>query len=342
MPKVSVIIPFYNASLYLREAIESILQQTYTDFELLLLNDGSTDSSLAIAQSYTDSRISLSSFTENKGLVWIRNYGISIAKGKYIAWLDADDIALSHRLAIQVAYLEKNQKVALLGACAMYVKENGEDIALVSPKIDSEKLPIWLLFQNCFLQSTVMLRKECLFYPTQVAYRTAFPPAEDYDLWVQIAQHHKIANLSICLVQHRKHAKNATYIQQNTQENNILAILNYQLKAMGVIATLEELLLHRQIIHYSYTPNIEKYTAISVWLTKLQEINKHTKKYPTKLFNHVLSEIWHHTTLLHLHNHQTIREIKTIFINSPLTKLLSFKVYLRLWFLLTVTTRVVK
>jgi glycosyltransferase involved in cell wall biosynthesis len=325
--KVSVIIPFYNAQAYLGEAIESILQQTFTDFELLLLNDGSTDNSFAMSQKYTDRRIRLLNYTQNQGLVAIRNIALQEAQGEYLAWLDADDIALPNRLAQQVAYLDKNPHIALLGSYAMYIDRQGNDIQLVSPKIDQNLLPIWLLFQNCFPQSAVMLRKKCLTDFT-LQYRKDFPPAEDYDLWVQIAKHATISNLPQTLVKHRKHDDNITKQQREIQEANILKIIAHQLTELGINFQENELLLHRKISHYHYTPSTAIYEAIGKWLTKLHEANLKVQRYIQVDFDKVLAEIWYKTSSLHL---TCGKEAKIIFAShQELNNLLDFVSYWRL------------
>lgn len=323
--KASVIIPFYNAQEYLGEAIESILQQSFTDFELLLLNDGSTDNSFVISQKYTDSRIRLLNYSQNQGLVAIRNIALQEAKGEYIAWLDADDIALPNRLALEIAYLDKNPHVALLGSYAMYIDKQGNDIQLVSPKAEQKLLPIWLLFQNCFPQSAVMLRKK-YFTEFNLQYRKDFPPAEDYDLWVQIAKHATVCNLPQTLIKHRKHDDNTTKQQKEVHEANILKILAYQLTDLGIDYEEEDLLLHRKISHYKYAPNLKTYQAIATWLTKLRKANLQSQKYIQTNFDKVIAEIWYKTSSLHV---SCGKEAKNIFAtHASLNNLLDF---LRFW-----------
>ncbi len=298
--KVTVIMPVYNAGAYIKEAINSILEQSFTDFELLIIDDGSTDNSLLIIESFKNSKIRLLQNNTNQGLVFTRNRGIEEAKGEYLAWLDADDYAMPQRLEVQITYLEKYKNIALLGSYADYMYENGEVYYTVMPKTDSKTLGIWLLFQNCFPQSSVIIRKTALFSPINLRYREGFPPAEDYDLWVQLAYYQQVANLPEILIRHRKHKESTSQKMSIAQENNILKILTYQLENLGITPTTEELNLHRKISHYSCEQNLLTYQKIADWLNKLKIANDKTQKYENKYFNAVIAEIWQKTSSIYL------------------------------------------
>jgi glycosyltransferase involved in cell wall biosynthesis len=329
--KVTVIMPVYNAAAYIYEAIESILQQSFTDFELLIINDGSTDDSMQIVESFRSPKIRVLHNLTNKGLVFTRNRGIEEAKGEYLAWLDADDYALPQRLEIQVNFMENHKNIALLGSYTDYIYANGEVFYTAMPKTKTEELPIWLLFQNCFPQSSVMIRKNALYLseisPINLRYREEFPPAEDYDLWVQLAYYQQVANLPKVLVRHRKHDENTSRKMSVEQENNILKILAYQLENLGISPNSEELKLHRQLSHYAFSPNLLTYQKIANWLTKLKTTNDKTKKYLPKYFNQVIAEIWQKTSSIHL---PFGRKALIIFLNCQISKEINFVMKLRL------------
>jgi glycosyltransferase involved in cell wall biosynthesis len=340
--KVTVIMPVYNAAAYIYEAIDSILKQSFTDFELLIINDGSTDASMQIVESFKSPKIRVLHNLTNKGLVFTRNRGIEEAKGEYLAWLDADDYALPQRLETQVNFMENHKNIALLGSYTDYMYANGEIFYTAMPKTNTEELPIWLLFQNCFPQSSVMIRKNALFYsnkstssnsnlsqvsPINLRYREEFPPAEDYDLWVQLAYYQELANLPQTLVRHRKHDENTSRKMSVEQENNILKILNYQLENLGILPNKEELKLHRQLSHYAFSPNLLTYQQIENWLTKLKIANDKTKKYLPKYFNQVIAEIWQKTSSIHL---QFGGKALNIFLNCQISKEINFVMKLRL------------
>jgi glycosyltransferase involved in cell wall biosynthesis len=202
-PKISVILPVYNAQSYLRESIESILNQSFEDFELIIINDGSTDDSLSIMESYTDQRIRIIN-QSNAGLPISLNRAITISKGEYLARQDADDISLPARLAKQLAYLDAHPQCALLGTWAQILVENTPtDRSLSHPHLNGD-IQLKLLFFNCFVHSSVMIRKSALetsgLYPEDPE---KFPP-EDYDLWLRIAKHWDVANLPEILLQYRE------------------------------------------------------------------------------------------------------------------------------------------
>ena len=202
-PQVSVILPVYNAQSYLRESIDSILAQSFQDFELIIINDGSTDASLEIISSYGDERIILIN-QENAGLPISLNRAIRVAKGQYLARQDADDVSLPHRLTEQVAYLNVHPQCALLGTWADILVENTPtNRGLNHPHLNGD-IQMKLLFFNCFVHSSIMIRKIALeksgLYPEDP---DKFPP-EDYDLWLRIAKYFEVANLPKPLLRYRE------------------------------------------------------------------------------------------------------------------------------------------
>jgi len=202
-PKISVILPVFNAQSYLRESIDSILSQSFQDFELIIINDGSTDQSLSIMKSYTDPRIRII-HQANAGLPISLNRGIAIAQGQYLARQDADDISLPERFSKQVAYLDANPQCALLGTWAQILVENAlTERSLSHPHLNGD-IQLKLPFFNCFVHSSVMIRKSILknsgVYPEDPE---KFPP-EDYDLWLRIARNAEVANLPEMLLHYRE------------------------------------------------------------------------------------------------------------------------------------------
>ena len=183
-PMVSVIMPVYNAQQYLREAIDSILNQTFGDFEFIIFDDGSTDESLKIIQSYRDSRIRVVSGKGNRKLVPPLNDAIQMAKGKYLARMDSDDISLANRFQEQVTFMEKNPNIDV---CGTFFRTIGGRVNLSKayPVLDP-KIKLAMLFYCPLAHPTVMMRRstminKCFFYDEQFLY------AEDYDLWSRMA-----------------------------------------------------------------------------------------------------------------------------------------------------------
>jgi glycosyltransferase involved in cell wall biosynthesis len=205
-PLVSVNMPVYNGAAFIGEAIRSILQQTYRNFELIVVNDGSTDATGHVIGEFKDQRIKLINRTENKGLAYSRNEALEHSTGKYVAILDSDDVALPDRLAEQVAFLEANPEYALAGTWVQPIDKNGNLSGEVWEYATThEEISTGLLLYNQFAQPSVMLRREKV--PHQ-AYHSDFPPAEDYELWTRIARDAKVANLPKVLTLYRLHGGN--------------------------------------------------------------------------------------------------------------------------------------
>jgi glycosyltransferase involved in cell wall biosynthesis len=202
-PLVSVLLPVYNAQDYLKQSINSILGQTFTDFELIIVNDGSTDGSKAIIDSYSDPRIIVIN-QANAGLPVSLNRAIVRAKGKYLARQDADDVSKPTRFEKQVTFLEEHPDYGLLGTWAQILEQDLIVDRQLKHPIENGELQIKLLFYNCFVHSSVMIRKDvldvCGLYPEDPE---KFPP-EDYDLWLRIAQTSKAANLPNALLEYRE------------------------------------------------------------------------------------------------------------------------------------------
>jgi GT2 family glycosyltransferase len=201
-PRVTVLLPVWNGERYLREAIDSILSQTFRDFEFLIINDGSTDSSPAILASYHDPRIRVVNNATNLGLTRTLNHGLSLVTGEYTARQDADDISEPNRLARQVAYLDAHRQVALVGCSYKKIGPSGEELGDRPLPTDCSDLRWALLFYNPFIHSAVMFRQE-LVKNTVGRYNEAFPYVQDYDLWSRIARGLPVANLPEYLVKYR-------------------------------------------------------------------------------------------------------------------------------------------
>ena len=200
-PKISVVMAAYNAEKYLRESIDSLLTQTFIDFELIVVNDGSTDGTLAILESYGDERLRIINNAQNLGLPKSLNIGIKSARGEYIARQDADDMSLPQRLEKQYAYMQANPQIALLGSLSNYL--DGADNK-VPYEVEFLPAPTFadLMKSNRFVHSAMMIRKTVL---DKVGLYEAIDWAEDYELWLRIAKHYEVRNLQEVLVLYREH-----------------------------------------------------------------------------------------------------------------------------------------
>ncbi len=196
-PHLTVLMPVYNAEKFLSEAIESILNQTFTDFEFLIIDDGSTDSTTNIIESYTDSRIRLFKNQKNLGISAALNKGIEMASTELIARMDADDISYPNRLQKQYDFLLANPDCVLLSAWAREMTENKEPVKI--EEWESSYYYYNLTFECRIYHPTVMYRRRAVIDVGKYS----IPYSEDYDLWWKLSRKYKINNLAEVLLDYR-------------------------------------------------------------------------------------------------------------------------------------------
>jgi Glycosyl transferase family 2 len=218
MPRVTVLMSVYNGERFLGEAVAGILSQTYTDFELLIVDDGSTDGSRALASSFEDPRIRLLVNSRNLGLARSLNRGLEVARGEYVARQDADDFSEPERLAKQVAYLDEHPETALVGSGYTEVDSDGAEIGRRELPRDYREI-LWSLGFYCpFVHSAVMFRRSVV--PGVVGpYDESLVYSMDYELWRRVAARLPVANLGDTLVRHRTNPWSMTStLGEHTQE----------------------------------------------------------------------------------------------------------------------------
>jgi glycosyltransferase involved in cell wall biosynthesis len=202
-PLVSVILPVYNGSSFLKESIESLLEQSYCNFEIIIINDGSTDDSEKIIRFYSDHRIRYF-YQKNIGLAKTLNRGILLSRGKYIARQDQDDFSEINRLEKQVNFLLKNPKVQMVGSNAKIWIDNKKTNSSTRLPLTSEQLKIATLFDNYFIHSAVLIRKTAFKKIGFYSEDNERQPPEDYELWSRIIRKFDVANIKENLVNYRK------------------------------------------------------------------------------------------------------------------------------------------
>ena len=293
MPTVSVIIPVYNAERFLVQAVESILRQTYQDFELIVVDDGSPDQSMAMIAQLGSAKIRCLRTPQQGGPSGARNWGIRHARGQFIAFLDADDVALPLRLEKQVAFLIQHPNVGLLGTWAEIIGEQGQlaaDQWAFSPE-PSAHLPVNLLFHNRFIGSSVMLRAELA---TAQGFDPTLHLAEDYDLWVRLAQLTACAILPEKLVQYRIHPHSLSYGKTSQMRQSTRLIVRNQLAALGVAATEAALTDHINIGKLQLADNLAAWQATANWLQQLAVANQTAKVYEPAALSGAFGHLWFH------------------------------------------------
>jgi hypothetical protein len=215
-PVVSVVMPTYNGERFLRPAIESILNQTFTNFELIIIDDGSTDNTTHILSEFKDTRLTVLTNQQNLGIAAATNRGLAAARGEYIALQDSDDISLAYRFQVEVEFLNTNPEIALVGSSAILIDENDEAYDNYVEVGDDLEIKWESLFRCPISHTSVMVRRQ-LFeavggYSTEPLLRVT----SDYDILARIAQSHPVANIREPLVKWRRH-HGATMITHESQ-----------------------------------------------------------------------------------------------------------------------------
>jgi hypothetical protein len=205
-PIVSVVMSVFNGQAFLSEAIESILSQTFRNFEFLVVDDGSTDATAGILSTYASRDARMRIFRhENKGRAESLNVGIRLAMGHYIARMDADDIALPDRLQAQVDFMERHIEVGLLGGAVELINTQGQVLRTVRPPLEDWEIRALMLRYNPMFHPAVVMRKEVAL--AAGGYRKALLDADDYDLWLRMSERSRLANLGKLILQYRIHSE---------------------------------------------------------------------------------------------------------------------------------------
>lgn len=191
-PEISVVLSVYNGEMYIENAIRSVLSQTFPNFELIIINDASTDSSADIIRNFDDPRIRIVENESNIGLTASLIKGIRIAKGHYIARMDADDISLPHRFETQFSFLESHPDYALIGSSFYLINDNGETLGLVQVLTENTLIQEKLTEKNWFCHGSTLIRKSA--YEVVGGYNCEYKYAQDYDLWLRISEQFKVYN----------------------------------------------------------------------------------------------------------------------------------------------------
>lgn len=284
-PKITVLMPVYNCELYVREAIESILNQTFTDFELLIIDDASTDATASIVKSYTDSRIQLIQKPVNTGYTNSLNQGLKIAKGEYIARMDGDDSCMPERFSKQVNYLDAHPETVL---CATAFKVIGREIYFESPE-NHDAIKLAFLNGNPICHSSVMMRKETLDNHS-IIYDKTKEPAEDYAMWIQLLFLGKLYILPEILVEYRVYANQVSAKRAEEQMKIDIAMRFELLSHLAIDIEPEEFVFLDKYFRKSKCIDYNELLVFKQLQKKLCQSNK-ACFFESKAFNRYLSDI---------------------------------------------------
>ena len=291
--RVTVLMPVYNGAEYLRPTMESILNQSFSDFEFLIIDDGSTDSTVAIIRSFSDSRIRLLKNPTRLKLSGALNRGLDEARGEYVARMDGDDIAMPDRLAKQVALLDSSPDI---GICGGWIKRFGMGRNEINrfPETAAQ-VRAYSLFDCPFAHPTVMIRKR-FFDRYKLRYDGAFYPTEDYELWSRVLDLFPCVNIPEVLLHYRVHDSSMTCSDWGEMDTKAAAVSGRQLKVLlRYQPAEEEVLLHRNVGRGESYPSsdIEELQKGERWLQNLIQANKVTKQYDENALLEIVALIWY-------------------------------------------------
>ena len=292
-PKVTVFIPVYNREQYIGDAIKSILSQTFSDFELLLVDDGSSDSSTEKIRSFSDPRIRLVCNEQNLGIPKTRNKGVELARGQYMAMLDSDDLAYPHRLERQVAFLDSHPEFAQVGSWCRMMDAEGRILNKIKRQpTQSDEIHAQFLFRCAMSNRSIMARTAIL---KEFGYRNDFPRCQDYELHVRLAKKYKLGNIPECLVYGRIHPQQITGQTPGLGDTKKQEIISRQLKELGMTFSQEDLIPHLTLSRMrksQFVPDTAYLKWAKEWLGQLQQANDHSHCYSEPAFSHALTQKW--------------------------------------------------
>jgi glycosyltransferase involved in cell wall biosynthesis len=304
-PRISVLMPIYNREVFLQEAIESILRQTFDDFEFLLLDDGSTDRTAEIAMQAAaqDARIRYQRWDQNRGIAAVMSEGITLARGEYVAQMDSDDISLPDRFARQVAFLDAHPEVGVCGAWICSFRESGRE-NISKPPLDHESIHARMIFSNPIKNPAVMVRGSFL-RSTGLTFDPAFVTFSDYDFWSRAVVLTKFANLPEVLLRYRIHSATLTISGKDHWRRAVasefrLSIYRRMLGRLGLQCSDDDLQLHHRIGAHREKDNaadggendLAYVRRARTWLENLHRANQTARLIDPEIFVRELGRHW--------------------------------------------------
>lgn len=294
--------PVRDGERYLREAIDSILAQRFTDFEVLIVDDGSADASAAIAAGYDDARIRPER-TARRGFAAALNRGIELARGEYIVRMDCDDVSDPDRLGAQVKFMDRHPRVGAAGTFVRACFPGGTAQQWRFPT-DPEALRVALIFEPAIAHPSAILRR-AWFERHGLRYRSEYARVEDWDLWRRAARHFPLSNLPRFLLDYRVHGDRMSRVHEAEQRREGLRIQGQELAALGLEEhPLREV--HARISHGSLDcagRDARFVTDVVAWLETLRAANANASAFPARAMDAVLAD----RLLLVLHANRHLR-----------------------------------
>ena len=286
---VTVLMPVHNGAAYLSEAIDSILRQSLRDFELLIVDDASTDKSVAIIEHYKDPRIRLLRSSERLKLSGALNLGLNHARCDYVARMDSDDVSLPRRLEIQVRYMNRHPEIGMCGAWIRYF--GGPSRAVLKRPVGCEEIRAFSLVDTPFAHPTVMLRRS-MMDQHQLRFDGSYYPTEDFELWTRAMRCFPVENLPQVLLQYRVHGWSLTGSDWTKMDEQAIRIIARQFQALGIVITPDTLRFHRELCMGRLSMSAETLSKADAWLEQIRVANAQAHVFDPDALTVVLGDVW--------------------------------------------------
>ncbi len=289
MPEVSVIMPVRNAEAFVGRAIQSIVEQTYRDFEFIILDDASTDGTRDVIRSFADRRIRLIQSPSPQGVARLLNQGLDMAAGRYVARMDADDVSFPDRLGRQVAFLQAHGHI---GICGSWVRCVGQRRPyLLTWPTGPDAVRAFLLFGNPLAHPTVCLRAD-LVNQFKLRYDESIQAAQDYEFWIRCSERLVMDNIPEVLLRYTVHAGSVTQTRQTASGDQAMALIRRQLWQLGLRPDVEEIAFHRWVGLGEGMKSLKDLERVERWLKALLDANAKTRIHPLDALRKAAAFVW--------------------------------------------------
>jgi glycosyltransferase involved in cell wall biosynthesis len=285
LPELTIIMPVYNGARYMKAAVDSLLAQSFAAFQLIIINDGSTDHTPNIIEQYTDPRILIITHHTNQGIAKCRNLGLKMADTSYIAFFDADDVARNDKFQRQIKFLETNPDYALVGSSVVLTDMKGHKTGRWKLNFSPHRLPVAMLFRNCLVTSTVVFRRNSakgFVIPEHLVL------GEDWWLFWHVLQHGKGRNLQAPLVRYRQHDASLMATNTFTRHTHDHHVWISILESIGITTSAEmtKLLYHLKLNQaMDVSPTVSQYKTLFLQLAKgVARYGQHPRRHTLPVF----------------------------------------------------------
>ena len=292
MPKLAVVMPVFNGERFLRQAIESVLAQSWRDFRLIVVDDGSTDSSVKTVKSYADARIELLANEKNEGIAASLNRALRLVEEEFIARMDCDDVCHPDRLRKQLSFMQRNEAVGICGTWFRVI-DSARKREFRGP-CKAEQIMASMVFSNPLAHPTVMMRTRQM-KANRLEYNVKEEPNEDYELWQRASECFPLANIPETLLYYRVHGESVSKKLQTSTSETLMRVLEGAhrrgLGWIGIVPTEDELRVHFEITNrrYAKADRLQEYES---WLCLLRRRNLDERRFNPSIFGGIVLDNW--------------------------------------------------